>query len=282
LLVTRDYEQVSMAKIAKEAGVSVGAVYARFIDKDAFLYHTIAGAFRSLKDNADQSLAPVRWSRVSTKGIAENIVRHVVDGLTSARAAGVVRATLKHGTTKPDSLEPFHEYRKLVTDRAVALLAHRLDIDNPARAVRIGLQLVFATITDAIGHKDAVPLKAGSARMTAALSNVFMGYLGVSDKGAWAGNEADDDDEPQGEAPYGTEEPPEPPEGNVPIIDPDLRLYKNSISVKPSKSKGPPSPAPSVARQIGGKAPNVTAIKPPAVPPTPREPPRRRPKRRFI
>lgn len=266
LLVTRDYEHISMAKLAKEAGVSIGAVYSRFTDKDAFLYHIISRTFRLLGNDADRSLAPGSGSQVSTKDVAESIVRHVVQSLTSAKATGVIRATLKHCTTKPDSLEPFTEYRKLVSEHAVALLANRLEIDHPARTIRIGLQVVFATVIDAMVHKDTVPLKAGSARMTAALSRVFIGYLGISDDGARAGDEADDEDKPLGDAPFGTEKPPKLLEGQVAVIDPDLRLYKGPLPYRsPKLSNARTSTSTKQARPTE-TAPKVTVVKPPKVP----------------
>lgn len=41
LLATKDYEALSMARIAREAGMSVGALYARFPEKHTYLYRVV-------------------------------------------------------------------------------------------------------------------------------------------------------------------------------------------------------------------------------------------------
>jgi AcrR family transcriptional regulator len=55
-----DDRRVSVARIAKGAGVSVGAFYARFESKDALIYYLTSNRFRAARDAGKQELAAMR------------------------------------------------------------------------------------------------------------------------------------------------------------------------------------------------------------------------------
>jgi AcrR family transcriptional regulator len=65
LLVTQDHEQVSVARLASEAGISVGAFYQRFASKDAFLGCVVSNRMASAEDRMGRELDPERWRRTS-------------------------------------------------------------------------------------------------------------------------------------------------------------------------------------------------------------------------
>lgn len=178
-LATKDYEQISIVEIVRGAGCSVGAFYSRFRDKDTFLQMVIAEAFRTLTDNVKRDFDPAQWGNVSRTKIVDGIVRHVASQMSRARLAGVTRAAVKLGMTKPDALEPFLNYRASVADCAVALLVPQLSFEGTARPVRIAVQMVFGIVTDAALHHMR-PLRAGSRRMINALSAVMISYLKLS------------------------------------------------------------------------------------------------------
>lgn len=294
LLATKDYDALSMARIAREAGVSVGALYARFHDKDAYLYQVIGAAFRSLRDDAMSTLDRNLGARESASTSVKRIVRHVVGAMTDRKAGGVIRATVKLATIKPPTIELFEDYRKLVADQSVALLVPKLH-GTPPQTIRIAIQIVLGTVTDAILQQKAGPMNAGSARMIDALSNVMLGYLGLSG-GNWAGDESKGEDDST-DVDKLSEEPPS--DGSVPVIDPEFRQYVRNRS---SGKKEAPS-ADSVPRRterhqskIVAKPPPKTqqdaktvaavkAIKSPRVPVSPKPPepaPKRRPTRRVV
>src|SRR5271166_4693304 len=78
-LAHKDYEQVTIAKIAAEAGVSVGAFYQRFSSKDLFLSFVISSRLDSARERLERDFKPERWQRSSarlvTQVIAEEIMR---------------------------------------------------------------------------------------------------------------------------------------------------------------------------------------------------------------
>jgi AcrR family transcriptional regulator len=136
LLARDDFEQVTVARIAAEAGVSVGAFYERFTSKDSFLGRLIDRQLRGATDSVERELNLRTWGHRSPEDIVRAIVEHIVSTLHGA-GAGIVRTALKRGASRPAYLEPLAEYRRMVDQRAVSLLAHRVQgVRNPTLAVR--------------------------------------------------------------------------------------------------------------------------------------------------
>ena len=98
LLALNDYDAISMARFAREAGCSVGTLYTRFSDKESFLYQTVASEFRTLSDRARLSIDNGNWRGRSLAFVVSQIVDHLVTNMSSPRAAGAIRAVSKLGT----------------------------------------------------------------------------------------------------------------------------------------------------------------------------------------
>lgn len=60
LLANADFENVSIAKIAKTARCSVGAFYYRYKDKNAYLCQLISATFRKLENSLQNHLSNSR------------------------------------------------------------------------------------------------------------------------------------------------------------------------------------------------------------------------------
>ena len=124
LLAHQVHEQISVANIAREAGISVGAFYERFPNKDAFLGMVVSSRLCWAGERMEQELDPERWQRRSAGAVSRAIMEEMMRGLHGS-GAGVVRAALKRGHLDRDKLEPLIRYRTALADRAVALLGHR-------------------------------------------------------------------------------------------------------------------------------------------------------------
>ncbi|HVB79575.1 MAG TPA: TetR/AcrR family transcriptional regulator [Candidatus Binataceae bacterium] len=193
-LASKDYEQISIAEIARGAGCSIGAFYGRFGDKNAFLHMVISSAFRTLRTAADRDLAPKQWRGVAREKVVEGVVRHVVTNMSSPKQAGVTRAALKLATIKPSALEPLQEYRANVSDHAVALLAPRLSFSDAQGSIRVAVQLIFGTVIDST-LQHAGPLRVGSRRMINTMTALTVSYLKLPRKGLFAESGDHDGDE---------------------------------------------------------------------------------------
>jgi AcrR family transcriptional regulator len=258
LLARKDYEALSMARIAQEAGCSVGALYARFPDKNSYLYHAISAAFRSMQHAAGNDLAGVRWGPLPPRGRVDLLVDHAVSTMTSPRGAGMIRAAIKLATIRPDAMKPFEEYRSAVSYGAVTILAIKGAKAPTPGEVRFAMQIVFATVTDAVLQKQPGPMTAESDRMKSALINIMVGYLGISKKSGWSGVEAKGEDEPVED-----DVVEDASRSENATFDPDLRVMR--------RSKVPADPRP--PKRKAKRASNVSEAKvpvqaPPKVPKT--------------
>jgi AcrR family transcriptional regulator len=197
LLAHDDLEQVTVARIAAEAGVSVGAFYERFPSKDNFLGRLIDRQLRGATDSIEQELNLRTWGHRDPEDIVRAIVEHIVSTLHGADA-GIVRTALKRGASWPAYLEPLAEYRRMVAQRAVSLLAHRVQgVGNPKLAVRAIIQMLHATMLDAL-LQDHGPLRAGRPEIVHTMCGVTMLSLGISTSGMLedvSAGQQDDDDE---------------------------------------------------------------------------------------
>jgi AcrR family transcriptional regulator len=276
LLARYDYDQVSMAQIAREAGCSVGAFYGRYRNKEAYLCNLVGSAFHTLTQYAREDLRESPDRSRSAQFIARMIVDHVVSRMTADKVAGVVRATMKLATVKPLAIESFENYRESVAIWAIALLAQTSNT-SPPRQIRAAVQIVIATVTDAILQKKPGPLVVDSPALNKALYAVLAGYLGLGPQLRWARDDDSEDDGPVA-AVKGTEEPSTLPEGHVALYDPDMRTFQGTALLgtertrKAAIKKGSQSKAQSKgnAGQNSNKAKadpsKSVTVKPPRVP----------------
>jgi AcrR family transcriptional regulator len=196
-----DYERISIAAIAREAGCSVGALYARFRDKNAFLQSVIASGFHALTVESTHDLARERWHGSSQAKTIAGLVHHVVTQLSRDQAAGAVRAAVKLATIRPAAAEPLVGYRSAVADRAVGLLAPHPSPAGAAQAVRTAVQVVFATVIDAT-LPSADSHRPRQRQMTETLTDLMAAYLRQAQRGPGAADKQDRSDEsPQSKEP---------------------------------------------------------------------------------
>lgn len=90
LLATRDLDDITVEDIAREAGVSVGALYTRFKGKDELLTHLLDATQREQVGRLEEVLAAERWAGVDLAGRLAWLVETLQ---ASARAnPGLIRA----------------------------------------------------------------------------------------------------------------------------------------------------------------------------------------------
>ncbi|KCZ47208.1 hypothetical protein HY3_17030 [Hyphomonas pacifica] len=138
LLSRNDLDQVSISQVSKAAGISVGAFYVRFRDKDAFLDFIITNAFAqaraSFQEQADVRYAP---------NLADVLIRQFSD----AEFAGIVRAAIKLGFLDEHHREPFDEFRAFVSEHlAEMLFAWVKTGERPQRIASIDSALAILTL----------------------------------------------------------------------------------------------------------------------------------------
>ena len=183
LLAERRFEQATVAEIARRARSSVGAFYARFVDKDALMGYLDSQLFESGMTAWDEFLASERW-RGRT---AAEVVTAVVDRVTRKRREhrGLLRALALYARSSPSArfLENGRELNRHVYGRVRALLlerGHEITHPDPEQAIEIGLMFVDAATREAILFDDvALPRRLSDAALTRELAAAWLAYLAV-------------------------------------------------------------------------------------------------------
>ena len=129
LLKDRPFEQVSVAEIAAEAGVSVGAVYQRFENKDA-LIPVLFELYRQrlAEEHERRARAPAPEGLRATLKAAMNQAWTMI-----SRHGHLMRAAHLHARLRPDLVGP--EWAALIEDSRRSIQAviatHRAEITHP-------------------------------------------------------------------------------------------------------------------------------------------------------
>lgn len=172
----KGYGGSRIVDIAKAAGCSVGAVYVRFIDKEA-LFNGIVEEFTS----AGVARATEAAAAVAT-GDPADLIRTFIRGaiLQFTHRRGMFRAIIERGFEDPTALAPIMTMRT----RLEAVLENALSASivkkhkDPRLAVRVVTQMVFGFLLNAAINPFA-PTKSDGPRANAELEKAVLGYLGL-------------------------------------------------------------------------------------------------------
>jgi AcrR family transcriptional regulator len=138
LLRDRDLERITMQDLARAAGVGVGTIYGRFVDRAALVGALYARYDDRLGGEIDRDLAPPRWDGLvlvqRIERLIEMAARHYREH------AGVLRLIASPGSVRPRAGEMNHNSRRLLERIHEILLERRHEIrrSDPDTAARVG------------------------------------------------------------------------------------------------------------------------------------------------
>ena len=188
LLAGRPFDDLSIAEIAREAGISVGGFYARFERKEALLaaLHRRYQARRTRRLEAAFDAA--ESAEMSTPARVELVVKAVVDLMSEERH--VLRTMLLRYWSEPDAATPaFAERLEELYERARRLFlidrAH-MRVGNPDEAARAAIGIVMGACRDALVMKrESHPghPRLERAAFTEYLTAAALGVLGLTAEG---------------------------------------------------------------------------------------------------
>ena len=160
LLARADFEQISMARLAKDAGISVGAFYVRFSDKNAFLDFVTVHAFLSAQQRFQRARALVASRSRSAEALADTLVAE----FASQEFAGIVRMAAKRGFSIMMHRNAFDLYRSFVVDQVSEMLPDSSDTAQKTE-LAVAMQASFGILTDAvISQAPTEPLRLSEYR----------------------------------------------------------------------------------------------------------------------
>jgi AcrR family transcriptional regulator len=165
----KGYDGAKISDIAEEAGVSVGAVYFRFKDKDALFFaiaesfiESARGGLATLISGAE-AMEPEKTIRMFVTATAENFRRH----------KGMFRAIVERGLDHPLAMQTIFSFREELADSFEwALRGNK----RAGLAVRVMTQMVYGFLLAGVLNKHA-PTRITDSEAIAELANACIAYL---------------------------------------------------------------------------------------------------------
>ncbi len=181
LLRDGDFEAVTVADIARKAGVSVGGFYARFEGKEALLHALAADVLNDCSSALDRALSHKVMARASVKDVLHAYVSTMVRKFRQHRNA--IRQIIRHaragdplhGLAVRDFNDRVHGRLRALLQERKALIAHA----DPDFAINFGLFMVSAGAREAVlsDALRAYPIKVSDDALIAELTNAYSAYL---------------------------------------------------------------------------------------------------------
>lgn len=188
VLGQRGLEGTTIPRIARHAGLTPGAVYRRFHDKEALLEAVILGILERQDERLRTSITPEMAAQIPLDVFAAQIVGSIV---TSYRAnAGLLRALrqfVRGGRASPAFLRKATRLEVRTYERLLDLvLANRKDIGHPdpRGAASLGLIMVTSAVFDVVVHPAETSeakalLPKDDEALKRELTRAFLSYLEI-------------------------------------------------------------------------------------------------------
>ena len=169
---TKGYEGSRIADIAQAAGVSAGAVYFRFTDKEA-LFNGIVERFA---EDAQQRMA--RFGDGIARDDWKAIVRRLVHGTWDLFNAhrGLFRVMMERGTVTPQAFMPIVTVRLETGRMLAAAVAGNLDERRGDLKVQVAMQMINGFVMNALSSPVSPTREYGLAAIDE-VADAIIAYL---------------------------------------------------------------------------------------------------------
>ena len=174
-------EAATIPAIAHAAGVSVGAVYRRFPDKDALLRAVYERFFNNTGQMNLSALQSIGTMKLPLQRIARGLVIGVAEGYR--RKKGLLRELTRYARTHPDP--QFRQTARLMNRGTMnvvvsLLLTYRDAIKHPRpeEAIEFALIAIGSVLHNVILEEETMGLRAPK-NIDEEIVRLFFGYLGI-------------------------------------------------------------------------------------------------------
>jgi AcrR family transcriptional regulator len=183
-------EGATIPRIAQHAGLTPGAIYRRFHDKDALLEATILGVLQRQEERLKTGLTPAAAAQVPLPVFAEQVIGGMV--LTYRVNAALLRAmrAFVHSRANTSFYRKAMKMEANAFEHAVELfMTHRKDIRHPDP--RTAISLAFMMVSSMLFEWVVMPLDIGAWKsflpkddqaLKRELTRAFLSYLGAGPK----------------------------------------------------------------------------------------------------
>jgi AcrR family transcriptional regulator len=168
----KGYDGAKLADIAAEAGVSVGAVYFRFKDKDA-LFQAIAETFtEETRARLDQFV--LAGQSTAAEEVIRNFVARTAANMRTHR--GLFRAIIEHGFDHPRVMDVMMAFRDETARALESVLREHGGRAGLGDAVRVATQMIYGFMIVGILNPRAPTQQNAKAAVTG-LADAVVAYL---------------------------------------------------------------------------------------------------------
>lgn len=181
-MAEKSFSEATLAEIVERAGVTVGAFYRRFPDKDALLHHLDARFFAELDRRADDVLATERWEGQHLPAIVAELAAEAVAIYRARR--GLLRSLFLRARVDPVIQATARRVNAHFLERLQALCASRraeITHPDPGRAVTFGFVMLLGALRETVVFGEVWPDIGSVAdeRLAPELARMYLAYLGV-------------------------------------------------------------------------------------------------------
>ena len=149
-------DELSVDDIAKRAGVSVGAVYHHFTNKQALIYAMLDRLTDEWIATTDDATDPERWAEAKLLDVVRGFAEYSL--LRLRETEGVARARLQLALADPAIAAQEEKAHVYMTERVIDLMwARRSEIgrDDPREAINFVVDQVTAMVRFRVSHAGA-------------------------------------------------------------------------------------------------------------------------------
>lgn len=184
VLGEKSFTEATVAEIMGGAGVTVGAFYRRFPDKDALLHHIDERFFREMNERGDALLDPSRWYGASIADILTELARTAVEVYTARR--GIARSLFLRARVDPVIQATSRQMNARFIQGLQTLLldpARRSEVahPDPERAIALGFMMFFGALRETTVFGEIWPdyQAAVGPDLGDEMARLFLSYLGA-------------------------------------------------------------------------------------------------------
>jgi AcrR family transcriptional regulator len=182
VLEEKSFGEATLAEIMDRAGVTVGAFYRRFPDKDALLHLLDNRFFAELHELAQTSLGEAKWEAATVPQIVHGFTNDAVELYRARR--GLLRSLFLRARTDPVIMRSAREVNAHYIDRLRTLLlarANQVRHPSPERAVELGFMILVGALRETLLFGEVWPnaqavVDDGLAKE---LARAYLAYLGA-------------------------------------------------------------------------------------------------------
>ncbi|HEU4564020.1 MAG TPA: TetR/AcrR family transcriptional regulator [Gemmatimonadaceae bacterium] len=180
----KSFTDATLAEIMDRAGVTIGAFYRRFEDKDSLLHLLDERFWNEMHDFAAEQLDPGRWKGKSIRQILEEWIPVHVALYRSRR--GLIRSLFLRSRTDTVIRETASRVNSYFLRRIrVLLLARRDEIHHPdpEYAIDLALLALVGTLREVVVFGEVWPnaRRVGGPRLPMEMTRLLERYLGVEE-----------------------------------------------------------------------------------------------------